>query len=88
MYFKARNFSETNFCELKETQNIKELTSAYCLSSVFLAIKSFRKWANISNIKECSRIQLFELKVCLTFDDLNFVDITPFAVSSGCRKID
>ena len=38
MYFKARNFSETNFRELKETQNIKELTSAFA-SLVFFSDK-------------------------------------------------
>ena len=30
----------------------------------------------------------FKLKVCLTFNDVVFLDITPFAVGSGGRGIE
>ena len=31
-------------------------------------------------------VRFFKLKVCQTFDDLFFADITPLAVSSGGRE--
>ena len=32
--------------------------------------------------------RFFKLKVCLTFDDLTFADITPVRVGSGVREIE
>ena len=38
------------------------------------------------NVRET--VQFFKFKVCLTFDDLIFADISPFAVGSGSRRIE
>ena len=35
-----------------------------------------------------STVQFFKLKVCLTFDELIFTNISPFAVGSGGRGIE
>ena len=56
---------------------------------VFFSENKLPRMGTISNLKECSgTVQLFKLKVFLTFDDLVFADLTPFAVTLGIRGIE
>ena len=57
VYFKVRNFRETNFRELKKLWNVKRMSWMSC--PLFFARINFHEWVNMLNLRIFGKLAIF-----------------------------